>query len=92
MDLAGQTAEIFIEPSIESFIEPRILVIRGHRVLLDRDLAKLYQVKPIALRQCNPESEIFKGGTIVPQVFGFCVVKLTKRRIGDIKDAYLSNR
>jgi len=32
-------------------IENRILLIRGAKVLLDRDLAKLYQVKPIALRQ-----------------------------------------
>jgi hypothetical protein len=32
-------------------IERRILLIRGHKVMLDRDLAALYQVKPIALRQ-----------------------------------------
>jgi hypothetical protein len=32
-------------------VERWILVIRGHRVMLDRDLASLYQVKPIALRQ-----------------------------------------
>ncbi len=32
-------------------IESRILLIRGHKVLLDRDLARLYQVKAIALRQ-----------------------------------------
>jgi hypothetical protein len=32
-------------------IERRILLIRGHKVMLDRDLASLYQVKPIALRQ-----------------------------------------
>ena len=32
-------------------IESRIYLIRGHKVLLDRDLAHLYQVKPIALRQ-----------------------------------------
>ena len=41
---------------------------------------------------CKAESEIFKGGTIVPQTFHLCVVKLTKRRIADIKDAYLSSR
>ncbi|HEY1217273.1 MAG TPA: ORF6N domain-containing protein [Bryobacteraceae bacterium] len=34
-------------PSIES----RILLIRGAKVLLDRDLAALYRVRPIALRQ-----------------------------------------
>jgi hypothetical protein len=32
-------------------VESRILLIRGHKVLLDRDLAQLYQVRPIALRQ-----------------------------------------
>jgi hypothetical protein len=32
-------------------IERRILLVRGHKVMLDRDLAALYQVKPIALRQ-----------------------------------------
>ena len=32
-------------------IEQRIYLIRGHKVMLDRDLAELYQVKPIALRQ-----------------------------------------
>ena len=32
-------------------IESRIVLIRGQKVLLDRDLARLYQVKPIALRQ-----------------------------------------
>lgn len=32
-------------------IERSILLIRGNKVLLDRDLAELYGVKPIALRQ-----------------------------------------
>jgi len=32
-------------------IERGILLIRGHKVILDRDLADLYQVKAIALRQ-----------------------------------------
>ena len=32
-------------------IESRILLICDTKVLLDRDLATLYQVKPIALRQ-----------------------------------------
>jgi len=35
----------------EEGIEPRILAIRNQRVLLDRDLAILYEVKAIALRQ-----------------------------------------
>ena len=32
-------------------IESRILLIRGHRVMLDRDLARLYQVKTKTLNQ-----------------------------------------
>jgi hypothetical protein len=32
-------------------IEQAILLIRGHKVMLDRDLARLYGVKAIALRQ-----------------------------------------
>jgi hypothetical protein len=32
-------------------VERRILLIRGHKVMLDRDLASLYRVQSIALRQ-----------------------------------------
>jgi hypothetical protein len=32
-------------------VERRIYLIQGRKVMLDRDLAELYQVKPIALRQ-----------------------------------------
>src|SRR3989344_2843346 len=32
-------------------IETKIFFIRGHKVMLDKDLASLYQVRPIALRQ-----------------------------------------
>ncbi len=32
-------------------LERRIFLIRGHKVMLDRDLAELYGVRPIALRQ-----------------------------------------
>lgn len=35
----------------ENKIEKRIFVIRGKKVMLDKDLAMLYGVKPIALRQ-----------------------------------------
>jgi ORF6N domain len=38
------------EPPVQ-LVESRILLIRGAKVLLDRDLARLYQVRPIALRQ-----------------------------------------
>ena len=39
-------------------VQRRILLIRGHKVMLDTDLADLYSAKPIALRQQikrNPE-------------------------------------
>src|SRR5687767_4206846 len=40
------------DPSVSiQLIERRIYLIRGQKVILDRDLAELYQVKPIALRQ-----------------------------------------
>ncbi|MCX5692062.1 MAG: ORF6N domain-containing protein [Candidatus Omnitrophica bacterium] len=35
----------------EQVIEPKIFMIRGHKVMLDRDLAELYGVKPIRLRE-----------------------------------------
>jgi hypothetical protein len=40
-----------VEAAPGPVIESRIYLIRGQKVLLDRDLARLYQVKPIALRQ-----------------------------------------
>jgi uncharacterized protein YecT (DUF1311 family) len=41
---------------------------------------------------CKAESDLFKGGTIMPQIVHLCIIKLTKRRLADIKDAYLGNR
>jgi uncharacterized protein YecT (DUF1311 family) len=41
---------------------------------------------------CKAESDLYEEGSIAPQIFGFCIVKLTKRRIADIQDAYLGNR
>jgi len=35
----------------EQVIEPKIFMIRGHKVMLDRDLAELYGVKSIRLRE-----------------------------------------
>jgi hypothetical protein len=35
----------------QEIIAQKILLLRGHRVMLDKDLALLYGVKPIALRQ-----------------------------------------
>lgn len=39
------------EIAAAALIESRIYLIRSQKVLLDRDLARLYRVKPIALRQ-----------------------------------------
>lgn len=35
----------------QEVIERKIYMIRGHKVMLDKDLAYLYRVKPIVLRQ-----------------------------------------
>jgi hypothetical protein len=35
----------------EEVIQNRITILRGRRVMLDKDIAQLYEVKPIALRQ-----------------------------------------
>ena len=35
----------------EEIIERKIFMIRGHKVMLDKDLAELYDVKPIRLRE-----------------------------------------
>lgn len=47
-------------------IERAILLIRGHKVMLDRDLAKLYGVKAIALRQ-----QVGRNATRFPADFMF---------------------
>lgn len=52
-------------------VERKILLLRGERVLLDRDLAALYQVKPIALRQA-----VKRNKSRFPPDFHF---QLTKR-------------
>ncbi|MDP2922413.1 MAG: ORF6N domain-containing protein [Candidatus Omnitrophota bacterium] len=39
------------EIAVVEIIAQKIFIIRGHKVMLDRDLAKLYGVKAIALRQ-----------------------------------------
>jgi hypothetical protein len=57
-------------------IERRILLIRGHKVMLDRDLAALYQVKPIALRQA-----VKRNANRFPADF---VLHLTKAEAGQL--------
>ena len=38
------------EVLVQQRIESKILLIRGEKVMLDKDLAVLYKVRPIALR------------------------------------------
>ncbi len=40
-----------IEIIAENMIENKIINVRGRKVMLDKDIAQLYKVKPIALRQ-----------------------------------------
>ena len=51
-------------------IERRIYLIRGQKVMLDRDLAELYQVKPIALRQ-----QVKRNMERLPEDFMFQLTK-----------------
>ena len=39
------------EGTLQHIIERKIFLFRGEKVMLDKDLAALYQVRPIALRQ-----------------------------------------
>jgi hypothetical protein len=48
---ARKSAALNQPPVLPELIDRRIFLIRGHRVMLDRDLAVLYEVKAIALRQ-----------------------------------------
>lgn len=51
-------------------IGQKILIIRGHKVMLDKDLAQLYGVKPIALRQ-----QVKRNKERFPQDFMFQLSK-----------------
>lgn len=55
-------------------IESHIYIIRGHRVMLDRDLAVLYEVKATALRQ-----QVKRNQDRFPKDFIF---RLTSKEIG----------
>jgi hypothetical protein len=46
--LSSQTSTTLIA---QETIDRKIYLVRGHKVMLDRDLAELYQVRSIALRQ-----------------------------------------
>lgn len=58
---------------VQKDVESRILVIRGHRVMLDKDLAYLYQVDPRALRQ-----QVKRNNDRFPSDFMF---QLTEREV-----------
>ncbi|HUI78656.1 MAG TPA: ORF6N domain-containing protein [Bryobacteraceae bacterium] len=55
-------------PVAAELIVRRIHMIRGHKVMLDRDLAELYGVKPIALRQ-----QVRRNRQRFPQDFMFAL-------------------
>jgi hypothetical protein len=54
-------------------ISQRILMFRGEKVMLDKDLASLYRVKPIALRQ-----QVKRNKTRFPEDFMF---RFSKREV-----------
>jgi uncharacterized protein YecT (DUF1311 family) len=41
---------------------------------------------------CKAESGLYRGGTIMPSVGSRCILRVTRQRIADLKDAYLFNR
>jgi aromatic ring-opening dioxygenase LigB subunit len=57
-------------------VENRIRVIRGHKVMLDKDLAVLYQVRAIALRQ-----QVKRNKERFPPDFLFRLTKTEARRL-----------
>jgi hypothetical protein len=54
-------------------ISQRIMMFRGEKVMLDKDLASLYKVKPIALRQ-----QVKRNRARFPEDFMF---RLSKREV-----------
>jgi uncharacterized protein YecT (DUF1311 family) len=41
---------------------------------------------------CRAEAGIYRGGTIMPSVGMRCILRLSRQRIADLKDAYLFER
>ncbi|MBI5744007.1 MAG: ORF6N domain-containing protein [Elusimicrobia bacterium] len=64
-------------------IERKILLLRGHKVLLDRDLARLYGVETRALNQA-----VKRNGERFPEDF---VMVLTREEIGRISQIVTSS-
>jgi hypothetical protein len=57
------------------FIERRIYVIRGQKVMLDSDLAELYQVPTKRLNEA-----VKRNGARFPEDFMFQLTRLAKKR------------
>src|SRR5438045_643608 len=41
---------------------------------------------------CKAEAGLYRGGTIMPSVDSHCVLRVSRQRIADLKDAYLFER
>jgi len=41
---------------------------------------------------CKAEGDLYKGGTIMPSIEMHCIIRLTRQRMAEIKDAYLFER
>jgi uncharacterized protein YecT (DUF1311 family) len=86
---------IRVQKALDATLNETYQLVLNHRKDSGKNASNLRRVerKWLVYREeaCKAESDLYKGGSIAPQIFGFCVVKLTKRRIADIKDAYLSD-
>jgi len=58
-----------------------------------KDSSKLEEVQRLWLRyrdaNCDAESSTYEGGSIAPNMFAFCQIRLTRQRIEEIKLIYL---
>lgn len=71
-----QTGEQYVEVYSQDEIQSRILTIRGMQVIMDADLAELYQVKTIALNQAVKRNE-----ARFPQRFRFQLTEEEKQQL-----------
>ncbi len=59
-----------IEIVSDEIIQSKILIVRGQKVILDKDIALLYNVKPIALRQ-----QVKRNLDRFPEDFMYCLTE-----------------
>jgi ORF6N domain-containing protein len=76
------TTPAAIPPMPLELIERRIYVIRGHRVMLDADLAELYEVETRALNQA-----VRRNGSRFPEDFMF---QLTRREAAALRSQFVT--